>query len=148
MKDLSSKISGYVIWDGAIRQKYTEGSLSNDCMVMHNNELQSVQKVRDLVIAGGAVPTIIFACKKDQSAHEIEINDKWHGVFTYNYNKILGTPKLTYKSAIKKINELLKAAVKDQVCEIICREDVLDMEMNLEGIKGEKHCLMVFDMCR
>ena len=86
------KKSKYVIWDGVTKQKFVEDSLSNDCMVMYNNELQSVQKVRDLVIEGGAIPTIIFACKKGQSAHEIEINGKWQGAFTYNYNLILSTP--------------------------------------------------------
>ena len=140
--------SKYVIWDGVTKQKFAEDSISSDCMVMFNNELESVKRVRDLVISNGGVPTIIFACKKGQSAHEIEINGKWQGAFTYNYNLILGIQKLTFKNAIKKINSLLKASVKDQICEIICREDILDMKMNLEGIKGVKHFLMVIDMCR
>ena len=148
MLKLFNKKSKYVIWDGVTKQKYFEDSIYNDCLVMHNMELQSVQEVRNIVIAEGAVPTIIFACKKGQSAHEIEINGRWNGAFSYYYTCILGTPKLTYKDAISKINEHLIATVDNQMCEIVCREDVLEMEMNLDSIKGKKHCLMVFDMCR
>lgn len=115
---------------------------------MHNNELQSVQKIRNLVIAEGALPTIIFACKRGQSAHEIEINGEWHGAFTYYFNLIPGTSNITYKDGIKRINNLLKASGNEQISEIICREDVLEMKMNSTNIKGEKHCVMIFDMCR
>ena len=140
--------SKYVIWDGVKKLRYTEGFLSNDCMVMHDNKLLSVGEVRDLVIAKGAVPTIIFACKKGQSAHEIEINGKWHGVFCHHYTEALGTPNLTYRKAIIRINELIKAHGITQICEIICRADILDKGMNMNNINRQKHVIMIYDMCR
>ena len=147
MKDTFNKRNKYIIWDGFTKQKYVEDSI-HDCMVMYNNELLPVQKIRDLVVEGGAIPTIIFACKKGQRANEIEVNGRWNGAFTYIYTRISGITKLTFKDAISKINEHLIATFDDQICEIICREDVLEMEMNLKDIDGEKHCLMILDMCR
>lgn len=143
---LYKKECRYVTWDGVTKQKYVEDTLSDDFTVMHNLELQSISKIRNLVIASGAIPTIIFACKSGQSAKEIEINGRFNGAFSYYYNRMIDLPKLTFKDAISRINEQLIASVENQTSEIICREDVLEMEM--KGINGEKHCLLVFDMCR
>ncbi len=138
----------YIIWDGYTQQDYFEDSTIHDCMVFQNSELVSVQKLRNDVLSQGCLPTIIFACQRGCSSNEIEINGKWHGVFTYHYTEVLGMPNLTFRDGIRRINELIKARGIYQICEIICREDVLDMEMNLDSIKGEKHCIMTFDMCR
>ena len=141
------KKNQYIIWDGYKEQEYIENTKIHDCMVFHNSELILVQKVRKQLLTKGFVPTIIFACKQGESSHEIEINGKCYGVFSYYYTEVLGIPKITYREAIKRINELIKTSGISQTCEIICRVDILDMEIN-NKIEGQKHCSMTFDMCR
>ena len=139
----------YVVWDGETERDYEDDPSMHDCMVAADEELVSVQKRRAEVLQKGIVPTIIFACKRGQKAEERAINGKMRGVFSYCWTRLLASnPDVTFRDGVRLVNEVMKQKGLYQQSEIVCRSDILDMQVSACNIGDAAHVTMFLDMCR
>jgi hypothetical protein len=137
----------YVVWDGSVETDYVEDPIWHDCAITYDGGLISVQKIRHWVLHKNIVPTVFFACKGGHESYEME---GVGGVFTHCLARVIEhDPNVTYRDAVRLINEAIKLKGVKQICEIVCREDVLDMAVNnCSKIDDAVHMVMFFDMCR
>lgn len=139
----------YVIWDGITEVDYLENPIYHDYMILSDGSYTSVQKRRQEVLDQGAVPTILFACKSGEHAHERKIQGKIVGIFSHYFTSLLkNNPDVTYRDAIRLVNQTMKEEGIKQNCEVVCRTDVLDMKILNSSLSDAAHITMLFDMCR
>lgn len=139
----------YIVWDGINEEPYTDSTTLHDCMITVDGELISVQKRRrEILDKSFIVPTVVFACKSDQSAAERQINGRTVGIFTHFWLDILErNPMVTFRDAICLANIAMQQEGLEQQAEVICRIDILDMPVEELSLPNG-HILMTFDMCR
>jgi hypothetical protein len=135
----------YVVWDGVEERPYVETDV-HDCMVTHDSELISVQKVRRQMINEGKEPVIVFACESGETC--MEQAGKENSVFTYFLIKHFSWSS-TLRNLVNKMNNDVWKHNYRQKAEVLCRADLLDTPL---GIVPHRHnctpILMTFDMCR
>ena len=137
------------MWDGLNEISYIEDSRYHDCMILSDGSYISVQKRRQEAINHGIVPTIVFACKRGEKAIEIEIQGKVVGAFSHYWKSMLiKNPDVTFRDAVRLVNQTMKQKCIRQKCEVVCRADVLDMKELDTSLPGSEHMTMIFDMCR
>jgi hypothetical protein len=141
-------LSPIILWDGLtlIRYRPTKG---HDCLVIPD-ALISVQNVRRDFILQGWEPIVIFSCKRFMPSYEVCYpGDKWGGLFTQSIIKVWDeNPKITIKDIITKTNIEMSISGLDQMCEVVCRQNLLELEYFTGIIPGKKIALFLYDMCR
>jgi hypothetical protein len=143
------RLARYVVWDGETERVYRENPLWNDCVIAVDGRPISVQKVRSSMIQKGVVVTVVFACKRGQGAAEGTINGKNNGVFSHFWLTILENhPTVTFRDGIRLVNEFMKKKGFIQRSEVVCRSDILDMNVNDCTLRNAAHATMILDMCR
>lgn len=138
--------SPYIIWDGTDITDYhpTKG---HDCAVLTNG-LVSVQNLRRDCINAGGEPIVIFSCKRGRPSYEVNFpNTGWGGLFTQSMTKVT-YPGITIKELIKLTNAEMRKSGLNQICEVICRLNLLNLKYLTPNTKGKIIQCMVFDMCR
>ena len=83
-----------------------------------NVEQRSPRQLNDLLLKKGITQQILWAgCRANQTSADAHIDGKWHGAFTYFFNKEVRACKntLTRGDILKKVTADLKAAHYTQV---------------------------------
>jgi hypothetical protein len=143
------KAKRYIIWDGTTEVDYADEDSGHDCMISSGWELLSVQKCRREILENNNVPTVVFACKRGETAMEQPIGGKVRGVFSHCWRALFEhDPNVTFRDAVRLVNEVMKQNELKQTCEVVCREDVLDMSVTCSSLDDAAHVLMFLDMCR
>jgi hypothetical protein len=147
MRNNKHKAKRYIIWDGTTEVDYVdEGSSGHDCMLSSDGELLSVQKHRREILKNNNVPTVVFACKRGETAME---QPSTGGVFSHCWTTLLEhDPNVTFRDAVRLVNEAMKQNGVKQTCEVVCRKGVLDMSVTCSSLDDAAHVLMFLDMCR
>jgi hypothetical protein len=143
------KAKRYIVWDGTTEVDFVDEGSGHDCMISSDGELLSVQKCRQEILENNNVPTVVFACKRGEKAKEQPIGGKVVGVFSHCWTALLEhDPNVTFRDAVRLVNEVMKQNRVKQICEVVCREDVLDMGVMCSSLDDAAHVLMFFDTCR
>lgn len=143
--------SPYIIWDGRSIRQYQPTNW-HDCMVLHDMQLISLQRIRYHLIGNGVEPVIIFPCQIGESSIEITIpstkgKNKFHGLASYCRMKVL-TKYITLRDFIVQTNLLSAKMGFDQVGEVICRKELLDDKLVDPEYNLKPVCVYLIDMCR
>lgn len=143
------KAKRYIVWDGTTEVDYLDEGSGHDCVISSDGELLSVQKRRREILENNNVPTVVFACKRGETVMEQPIGGKVRGVFSHCWRALLEhDPNVTFRDAVRLVNECMKQNGVKQTCEVVCREDVLDMGVMCSSLDDAAHVLMFLDMCR
>jgi hypothetical protein len=146
--DHASAAKRYVVWDGRTDVAYVEDPIWHDCFVPVDMRPVSVQKLRRLMLRKNVVPTVVYACKAGETAEEWDFDGAPGGVFTHCWLKVLDWDSaVTLRDAVRVTDEAMRDLGATQTCEVVCREDVLDLAVFTE-LPSEVHLTMVFEMCR
>jgi len=138
--------SPYIIWDGTSIKEYhtTEG---HDWAVLTDG-LISVQNLRRDCINAGGEPIVIFSCKRGMPSYEVNSpSTGWGGLFTQSMTKVMYSG-IKIKELIRLTNIEMEKSGLNQICEVICRLNLLNQKYLKPNLKGKKLQVMVFDMCR
>jgi hypothetical protein len=138
--------SPYIIWDGHMVTLYRKTKY-HDCMVLYDG-LVSVQNLRRDCIISGIEPIIIFGCKSGMPSYEVNYPEQgWGGLFTQSLVKVIDRG-ITIRDLITKTNAEMKKSGLNQICEVVCRLNLLDIEYLPGKHHGKKIVYFQFDMCR
>lgn len=138
--------SPYIIWDGNVIEPYHKTKY-HDCMVLQDG-LVSVQNLRRDIIKSGVEPIVIFSCKPGMPSFEVNFPDSgWGGLFTQSLLKMIN-PCISLRDLITKTNTEMKKSGLNQICEVTCRLDMLDITYLTGTHNGKKIIYLQYDMCR
>jgi len=142
---MTNKTTRYVVWDGITEKPYVETDV-DDCMVTHDMQLISVQKLRQEWIDKGLEPVIIFGC---ESGKTCLIDSRLpNSVFTHFMLKHFDW-STTLRKLISAVNQDALSEGYEQKAEVVCRSDLLDIPMDkVEGNPDLTPVMLILDMCR
>jgi hypothetical protein len=139
----------YVVWDGINEEPFTDDTTWHDCIITVDMELISVQKLRREMFMPNVVPTMVFACKREQTAIVKRIDGKMKSVFSHFFCDILNRiPMVTFRDAICLVNIAMQQEEVEQRAEVVCRIDILNMPVMEASLPDKAHMIMIMDMCR
>jgi hypothetical protein len=139
----------YVVWDGINEEPFTDDTTWHDCMISVDMELISVQKLRREMFTANVVPTMVFACKRNQASIVKRFDGEFKSVFSHFWLDIVNRiPMVTFRDAICLVNIAMQQEEVEQRAEVVCRIDILDMPVMEASLPDKAHMIHILDMCR
>ena len=132
----------YVFCDGSTSTPHIP-SKWHDCIMTYDMQFVSLNAVWDAARAAGYTPVIMFACKPNETAHEITWRGKTHGAFSAACFEVMeDNPQMPLGDAFRRINKRFREMEITQTAEVLCTGSQL-----LEPFLGADF-IIISDACR
>lgn len=134
----------YVVWDGQRVIKHEEDDTVQEYLCLYDGPV-SLRDLRAEYTRRRCISTVFYACQMGCRT----TGSAKGGMFTTHLGKLIKHDRnITFRDAVRLVNSTEAFRRVKQRCEVVCREDVLDLPVMNASVPDSINVVQIIDACR